>query len=182
MKRSVEILGGGVLGLALGTVFLAHPIASAMTTYAQGDVEPGRMSVRCCTRSQPPRSCSAAAVSTPQHLRSGAARGRRPAVQGCAARPVHDQRKPASMQWRSCGFGSQVVTTTDDGVATGVAERPGAVTASHRNRRSALASAPGYNAIGRCARACGHSAASRASRRIAAPRRSGTEPPSHANG
>ena len=33
MKRSVELLGGGVLGLVLGTVFLANPIASAMTSY-----------------------------------------------------------------------------------------------------------------------------------------------------
>jgi hypothetical protein len=35
MKRSVEILGGGVLGLVLGTVFLAGPIASAMSTYVR---------------------------------------------------------------------------------------------------------------------------------------------------
>jgi hypothetical protein len=35
MKRSVELLGGGVLGFALGTVFLAHPIASAMTSYVR---------------------------------------------------------------------------------------------------------------------------------------------------
>jgi len=35
MKRSVELLGGGVLGLVLGTVFLAHPIASVLTTYAR---------------------------------------------------------------------------------------------------------------------------------------------------
>ena len=35
MKRSVELLGGGVLGLALGTVFLANPIASAMATYVR---------------------------------------------------------------------------------------------------------------------------------------------------
>jgi len=33
MKRSVELLGGGVLGLVLGTVFLANPIASALSTY-----------------------------------------------------------------------------------------------------------------------------------------------------
>ena len=33
MKRSVELLGGGVLGFVLGTVFLANPIASAMTAY-----------------------------------------------------------------------------------------------------------------------------------------------------
>jgi hypothetical protein len=33
MKRSIELLGGGVLGLVLGTVFLANPIASAMSTY-----------------------------------------------------------------------------------------------------------------------------------------------------
>lgn len=35
MKRSVELLGGGVLGFALGTVFLANPIASAMTSYVK---------------------------------------------------------------------------------------------------------------------------------------------------
>lgn len=35
MKRSVELLGGGVLGLVLGTVFLANPIASAMTSYVR---------------------------------------------------------------------------------------------------------------------------------------------------
>jgi hypothetical protein len=35
MKRSVELLGGGVLGFVLGTVFLAQPIASALTTYAR---------------------------------------------------------------------------------------------------------------------------------------------------
>lgn len=35
MKRSVELLGGGVLGLVLGTVFLASPIASAMSTYVR---------------------------------------------------------------------------------------------------------------------------------------------------
>lgn len=35
MKRSVELLGGGVLGFVLGTVFLANPIASAMATYAR---------------------------------------------------------------------------------------------------------------------------------------------------
>jgi hypothetical protein len=35
MKRSVELLGGGVLGLALGTVFLANPIASAMASYVR---------------------------------------------------------------------------------------------------------------------------------------------------
>jgi len=35
MKRSVELLGGGVLGFVLGTVFLANPIASALTTYAR---------------------------------------------------------------------------------------------------------------------------------------------------
>ena len=35
MKRSVELLGGGVLGLFLGTVFLATPIASALTSYAR---------------------------------------------------------------------------------------------------------------------------------------------------
>ena len=35
MKRSVELLGGGVLGFALGTVFLANPIASAMTSYVR---------------------------------------------------------------------------------------------------------------------------------------------------
>lgn len=34
MKRSVGFLGGGVLGLVLGTVFLAQPIASAMFSYA----------------------------------------------------------------------------------------------------------------------------------------------------
>jgi hypothetical protein len=33
MKRSVELLGGGVLGLVLGTVFLANPVASAIATY-----------------------------------------------------------------------------------------------------------------------------------------------------
>lgn len=35
MKRSVELLGGGVLGLVLGTVFLAHPVASVIATYAR---------------------------------------------------------------------------------------------------------------------------------------------------
>jgi hypothetical protein len=35
MKRSVELLGGGVLGFVLGTLFLAHPLASAVTTYAR---------------------------------------------------------------------------------------------------------------------------------------------------
>jgi hypothetical protein len=35
MKRSVEILGGGVLGLCLGTVFLATPVASVLTSYVK---------------------------------------------------------------------------------------------------------------------------------------------------
>lgn len=35
MKRSVELLGGGVLGFVLGTVFLANPIAAAMTSYVR---------------------------------------------------------------------------------------------------------------------------------------------------
>jgi len=35
MKRSVELLGGGVLGFVLGTVFLANPIAAAMSTYVR---------------------------------------------------------------------------------------------------------------------------------------------------
>lgn len=35
MKRSVELLGGGVLGLVLGTALLASPIAAAMATYAR---------------------------------------------------------------------------------------------------------------------------------------------------
>ena len=35
MKRSVELLGGGVLGLLLGTVFLATPIASTLSSYAR---------------------------------------------------------------------------------------------------------------------------------------------------
>ena len=45
MKRSVEILGGGVLGLALGTVFLANPNRIRDGHIRQGHVEPGRMSV-----------------------------------------------------------------------------------------------------------------------------------------
>ena len=35
MKRSVELLGGGVLGFVLGTVFLANPIASAVANYVR---------------------------------------------------------------------------------------------------------------------------------------------------
>ena len=35
MKRSVELLGGGVLGFVLGTVFLANPIASAVASYVR---------------------------------------------------------------------------------------------------------------------------------------------------
>lgn len=117
MKRSVEILGGGVLGLALGTVFLAHPIASAMTTYARAT-----WSLAGCP------SGAYTLAATAQLFDGGPVYTLNTSVQVPHADVVQQFRDVPPGQYtisatlrRSngevVGSGSQVVTTTDEGVA-----------------------------------------------------------------
>jgi len=122
MKRSVEILGGGVLGFALGTVFLANPIAAAMATYVQAT-----WSLAGC----PPGVYTLA--STAQLFGGGPAYNVSTSVQVPHADVVHVFNNVPPGQYAVSaslrrgdgavvGSASQMVAT-DDGVATGTALR-----------------------------------------------------------
>jgi len=116
MKRSVELLGGGVLGLVLGTVFLAHPIASALSTYARATWSLAGCPSGVYTLAATAQSLSGGQVytlSTPVQVPHA------DVVQQFANVPPGQYSISASLRRANgdvVGSGSQVVNTTDEGV------------------------------------------------------------------
>src|SRR5262245_54322964 len=117
MKRSVELLGGGVLGLVLGTVFLTHPIASAMFSFATAT-----WSLDGCP------SGTYTLASTAQPLGGGPVYSLNTTVQVPRADVVQTFSVPAGQYTVSAtlrrsngsivGSGVQVVLTSEQGIAT----------------------------------------------------------------
>ena len=117
MKRSVELLGGGVLGLVLGTVFLANPIASAMFSFATAT-----WSLDGCP------SGTYTLASTAQSIGGGPVYNLNTTVQVPRADVVQTFSVPAGQYTVSAtlrrsngsvvGSGVQVILTSDQGIAT----------------------------------------------------------------
>ena len=157
MKRSVELLGGGVLGFVLGTVFLANPIAAAMTSYVRA-----AWSLAGC----PPGVFTLA--STAQLLGGGPVYNATTSVQVPHSDvvqvfnnvPPGEYAVSASLR-RGNGIvvGSAVQTVaTEEGVATGTGLRGrGSFAAGHGNSGRAKASNSAFDSGGEGARAGSHS-------------------------
>ena len=178
MKRSVELLGGGVLGFVLGTVFLANPIAAAMSHLRPGPPGAWPDARRASTRS--PSTAQLRGGGPVYNATTSVQVPHSDVVQVFNDVPPGQYTVSASLRRGDGGVvGSGVQTVaTEDGVATATLLRGrDSVTASHGNRGRSKVSDSACDSGRQSARARGHSRCVEASRPDCRAARRHREPP-----